>query len=66
MVKSSYNFFYKRKLINETKTYLEQNFFLFIVKFKKLGFSAPLKVEAFPLSALPKDTTSELSGLSPH
>jgi len=25
-----------------------------------------LKVEAIPLSALPKDTTSELAGLSPH
>jgi len=24
------------------------------------------KVEAFPLSALPKDTTSKLAGLSPH
>jgi len=24
------------------------------------------KVEAIPLSALPKDTTSELAGLSPH
>jgi len=34
-------------------------FFLFIVKFKKLGLSVPL-------SALPKDTTSELAGLSPH
>jgi len=34
--------FYKSKLRNGTKTCLEQNFFLFIVKFKKLGFSAPL------------------------
>jgi len=25
-----------------------------------------LKVEAIPLSAFPKDTTSELAGLSPH
>jgi len=24
------------------------------------------KVEAFPLSALPKDTTSEIADLSPH
>jgi len=24
------------------------------------------KIEAIPLSALPKDTTSELAGLSPH
>jgi len=34
--------FNKRKLRNGTKTYVEQNFSLFIVKFKKLGFSAPL------------------------
>jgi len=34
--------FYTRKLRNGTKTYLEQNFSLFIVKLKKLGFSAPL------------------------
>jgi len=33
--------FYKRKLRNGTKTYLEQKIF-FIVKFKKLGFSASL------------------------
>jgi len=33
--------FNKRKLRNVTKTYLEQKFFS-IVKFKKLGFSAPL------------------------
>jgi len=33
------------KLRNGTKTFLEQKFFsLFIVKFKKLGFTAPLKV----------------------
>jgi len=34
--------FNKRRLRNGTKKYLEQ-FFLFIVKFKKLGFSAPFK-----------------------
>jgi len=35
--------FNKRMLRNGTKTYLEQNFSPFIVvKFKKLGFSAPL------------------------
>jgi len=36
-------FFNINKLRNGTKTYLEQNFFS-IVKFKKLGFSAPLKL----------------------
>jgi len=30
----------KCKLRNGTKTFLELKFFLFIVKFKKLGFSA--------------------------
>jgi len=35
--------FNKSKLKNGTKTLLEP-FFLFIVKFKKLGFSAPLSV----------------------
>jgi len=35
--------FNKSKLRNGTKTYLEQNFFS-IVKFKKLGFSAPLNI----------------------
>jgi len=34
--------FNTNKLRNGTKTYLKQ-FFLFIVKFKKLWFSAPLK-----------------------
>jgi len=34
----------KSKLRNGTKTYLEQFFSLFIVKFKKIGFSAPLIV----------------------
>jgi len=34
--------FSKRKLRNGTKTYLEQKYFSIIVKFKKLGFSAPL------------------------
>jgi len=34
-------FFNKRKLRNETKSYLEQIFFS-IIKFEKLGFSAPL------------------------
>jgi len=32
----------------------------------KLHQSNHSKVEAIPLSALPKDTTSELAGLSPH
>jgi len=31
--------FNRRKKRNETKMYLEQKFSLFIVKFKKLGFS---------------------------
>jgi len=35
--------FNKRKLRNGTKTYVEQKFSLFRVKFKKLGYSAPLK-----------------------
>jgi len=39
--------FNKRKLRNGTKTYLEQNF-VFIVKFKKLGFSAPFSTLIFP------------------
>jgi len=34
--------FHKYKLRNGTKTFVEPKFFLFIVKFKKLGFSAPL------------------------
>jgi len=34
--------FNKRKLRNGTKKYLEQNFSLFIIKFKKLGFSVRL------------------------
>jgi len=36
--------FNKSKLRNETKTYLEQFFSLSLVKFKKLGFSAPLNL----------------------
>jgi len=37
--------FNKNKLRNGTKTFLEPNFSLiYIVKFKKLGFSAPLKL----------------------
>jgi len=32
----------KSKLRNGTKTFIEPNFSLFIVKFKKLGFTAPL------------------------
>jgi len=32
----------KSKLRNGTKSFLEPKFFLFIVNFKKLGFSAPL------------------------
>jgi len=35
--------FSKGKLRNGTKMCLEQNFSLFIVKFKKLGFSSKLK-----------------------
>jgi len=35
-------FFNKSKLRNGTKRFLESNFSQFIVKFKKLGFSAPL------------------------
>jgi len=35
--------FYKRKLRIGIKTYLEQIFSLFIIKLKKLGFSAPLR-----------------------
>jgi len=35
--------FYKRKLRNGTKTYLEPKFFSILVKIKKLGFSAPLR-----------------------
>jgi len=34
--------FNKSKLRNGTKTFLEPKFFSIIVKFKKLGFSAPL------------------------
>jgi len=34
--------FSKSKLRNGIKTFLEPNFSLVIVKFKKLGFSAPL------------------------
>jgi len=33
--------FNKSKLRNGTKTFLEQNFSLSVVKFKKLGFIAP-------------------------
>jgi len=36
--------FNKSKLRNGTKTYLEPFFSLFIVKFKKLGFSALLSL----------------------
>jgi len=36
--------FNKRKLRNGNKTFLKPKFFsLFIIKFKKLGFSAPLR-----------------------
>jgi len=34
--------FYKSKLRNVTKTFLEPKFSLFVVKFKILGFSSPL------------------------
>jgi len=34
--------FSKSKLKNRTKTFKSEKFSLFIVKFKKLGFSAPL------------------------
>jgi len=36
--------FNKSKLRNGTKTFLKTNFSLFIIKFKKLGFSAPLSL----------------------
>jgi len=36
--------FNKSKLRSETKMYLGANFSLFIVKCKKLGFSAPLVI----------------------
>jgi len=37
--------FNKSKLRNGTKMFLEPNFSLFIVKFKKLEFSAPLRIQ---------------------
>jgi len=43
-VKVLLQLFNKSKLRNGTKTYLEQKFFLFIVKFKKLGYSAHLNL----------------------
>jgi len=62
----------KRKLRNGTKTYLEQKFFLFIVKFKKLGFSAPLKCyfsvfyaifqSFFPLTPFPGNFSADALG----
>jgi len=36
------------------------------VKLPPVTTSLTTQVEAIPLSALPKNTTSELSGLSPH
>jgi len=42
-VKVLLQLFNKKKLRNGTKTFLEPNFFS-IVKYKKLEFSAPLKV----------------------
>jgi len=48
--------FNKSKLRTGTKTYVEQNFFSLYSQIEKLGFSAPL-------SDMPKDTTSELTGL---
>jgi len=56
-VKALLQLFNNSKLRNGTKTFLEQKVSLFIVKFKKLGFSAPL-------SALPKDATCKLADLS--
>jgi len=44
--------FNKSKSRNGAKTFLEPKFFLFIVKFKKLGFSAPLMGLPLPLSGL--------------
>jgi len=42
-VKYSYNFLSNEsKLRNGTKTFLEPKFYLFLVKFKKLEFIAPL------------------------
>jgi len=43
--------FNKSKFRNGTKTHLEQNFSLFIVKFKKLGFSAPLTFVSSPIAS---------------
>jgi len=59
--KSSYNFLakLKSKLRNRTKAFLETKFFSIFSQISELEFS-------FPLSTLPKDTTSELAGLSPH
>jgi len=37
--------FNKSKLRNGTKTFLQPNFFLFVVKIKKLGFSASLSLK---------------------
>jgi len=51
--------FSKSKFRNGTETFLESNFSLFIVKFKKIRFSAPL-------STLPTDTTSKHAGISPY
>jgi len=44
--------FNKSKLRNRTKTYLEQKFSLFIIKFKKLGFNTPLMCLLFVIMLL--------------
>jgi len=53
----------KSKLKNETKTFLEQNFSLFLVKFKKLWFSASLNqlnTKTFFLLIFTKPATTAL------
>jgi len=46
-VKYSYNFLTKASYEVGPKRFQSQNFSLFIVKFKKLGFSAPLRLQLF-------------------
>jgi len=51
-------FFNKSKLRNGTKTFLEPNFFS-TVKFKKLGFSAPLN-NNFSISSMMSNNISSM------
>jgi len=44
--------FSKSKLRNEAKTFVEPKFSLFIVNFKKLGFSAPLSLFLYFFSTM--------------